>query len=61
MKVVLELKINESKTKIMKIGRRFKANKYITIGEYKFQHVDKFKYLDTTIASDGNRKTEIKE
>lgn len=54
------LKINDSKTKIMRLGKEL-GNKKIKIGSHEFEQVDKFRYLGIMLSSDGDRVMEIKE
>lgn len=58
---VVGLKINEAKTKLMRVGKKDQKNKSIKIENYTFEEVDKFKYLGVIISNDGNRDAEIKE
>ncbi|KAI4455144.1 hypothetical protein MML48_9g00010570 [Holotrichia oblita] len=53
----LGLIINETKTKLMRVGNKDKENKSIALENYVFEEVDKFKYL----SRDGSRDAEIKE
>lgn len=54
------LQINESKTKMMRCGKKKGENK-IKIGEHEFIEVDKYNYLGVMITNTGDRETEIKE
>lgn len=55
----LRLKLNEDKTKIMRFGKQL-VNNMIKIGEYRFEEVDKYKYLGIIIAI-GNEKLKLKK
>ncbi|KAI4460412.1 reverse transcriptase (rna-dependent dna polymerase) [Holotrichia oblita] len=55
------LKINENKTKLMRVGGKRKEDKSIKMGNFKFDEVDKFRYLGIMISNDGSRDLEIKE
>jgi len=54
------LKINEEKTKIMRIDKECKGKK-IRIGGYTFEEVEKFKYLGVIITNKCEREAEIRE
>lgn len=43
----MELKINENKTKYMRVSREETNTNNIKIGRYKFEKTDNFKYLGT--------------
>lgn len=55
----LRLKLNEDKTKIMRFGKQL-VNNMIKIGEYRFEEVDKYKYLGIIIAI-VNEKLKLKK
>lgn len=54
------LKINEDKTRIMRIGKQLEKNK-IKIEDYTFEEVNMYKYLAVMITSNGEREVEVKE
>jgi sorting nexin-29 len=53
------LNINEEKTKYMEITAKPTKNKYLNVGNYRFEKVIEFKYLGTMISYDNNLDTEI--
>ena len=56
------LKINEGKTKIMKLRNKTVNNEtHIQIGQHTFEEVSKFKYLGIMMSNKGDRDTEIQE
>jgi hypothetical protein len=48
------LNVNEEKTKYMEITAKPTKNKYLNVGNYRFQKVTEFKYLGTMISYDNN-------
>ncbi|XP_057657852.1 uncharacterized protein LOC130894852 [Diorhabda carinulata] len=47
---------------IMRLDKRIIGGKQkIKIGNFDFEEVDTFKYLGTTLSSDGNKEAEVKE
>ena len=46
------LKINEEKTKIMRLNKEYRTGR-IKLGNYSFEEVKKFKYLGVMLTSDG--------
>lgn len=55
------LRINENKTKYMRVTRKETDANNIEIGRYKFERTDNFKYLETIINKNSNVSEEIKE
>jgi sorting nexin-29 len=53
------LNINEEKTKYMEITTKPTKNKYLNVGNYRFEKVTEFKYLGTIIFYDNNLDIEI--
>ncbi|CAG9829791.1 unnamed protein product [Diabrotica balteata] len=57
---VMGLRLNQEKTKILRLGKKPMKEK-IKIGSSEFEEVEYFKYLGVTISKSGERKSEIKE
>jgi hypothetical protein len=53
------LNINEEKNKYMEITAKPTKNKYLNVGNYRFEKVIEFNYLGTMISYDNNLDTEI--
>ena len=54
------MKINTKKTKVMKVSGNIGGKLNITIGGYKIEQVESFKYLGSTITENGRCEQEIK-
>jgi hypothetical protein len=48
------LNVNEENTKYMEITAKPTKNKYLNVGNYRFEKVTQFKYLGTMISYDNN-------
>ena len=55
------LRINQEKTKVMEIARRYEMDGHVNIDGMEVEVVETFKYLGMTVARDGNIKEEINE
>jgi hypothetical protein len=56
---MMGLNKNEEKTKYMEITAKPTKNKYLNVGNYRFEKVTEFKYLGTMISYDNNLDVEI--